>query len=51
MSPTLNWPIFNNKAYSTILPNIVTSIISDYTIAIAVVAIHCVDIATATHML
>ena len=35
MSPTLNWPIFNNTAYSTLLLNIITSIISDYTIAIA----------------
>ena len=49
MSPTLNWPIFNNTAYSML--NITTSNISGYTIAIAIVAIHCVDIATATQMM
>ena len=48
MSPTLNWPIFNNAAYSTFLLNIITSNISGYTITIAMVAIHSVDIATAT---
>ena len=32
---TLNWPIFNNTAYSLLLLNITTSNISGYTIAIA----------------
>ena len=44
----LNWPIFNNTAYSTVLPNKIDNI-SGYTIAI--VAIHSMDIATASHML
>ena len=35
LNPTLNWPIFNNTAYSTLLLNIITSNISGYTIAIA----------------
>ena len=49
MSPALNWPIFNNTAYSTLLPNIITANISGYTIAI--VAKHSVDIATDSHIL
>ena len=49
MSPTLNWPIFNNTAYITLLPNVITFNISGYTIVI--VAIHSVDIATASHMM
>ena len=51
MSLTLIWQIFNNTAYSTLLLNVITSNISGYTIAIAIVAIHSVDIATATHMM
>ena len=31
LSPTLNCPIFNNIAYSTLLPNIITANISGYT--------------------
>ena len=41
LSPTLNCPIFNNTAYSMLLPNIITANISGYT---AIVAIHSVDI-------
>ena len=48
LSTTLNCPVFNNTAYSTFLPNILTTNISGYT---AIVAIHSVDIATASHML
>ena len=48
LSPTLNCTIFNNTAYSTLLPNIITANISGYT---AIVAIHSVDIAAASHML
>ena len=49
MSPTLNWPILNNTAYSTLLLNVITSNIFDYTIAIASSYTLCIDIATATH--
>ena len=45
----LNWPIFNNTAYSTVLLYKIDINISGYTIAI--VAIHSMDIATASHML
>ena len=38
MSPTLNWLILNNIAYTTLSPNIFTANISGY--AIAIVAIH-----------
>ena len=48
LPPTLNCPIFNNTFYSTLLPNIITVNISGYT---AIVAIHSVDIATASHIL
>ena len=47
LSPTLNCPIFNDTAYSTLSPNIITANISDYTIVI--IAIHSVDIATNAH--
>ena len=47
MSPMLNWPMFNNTAYSTLLPNKIDINISGYTIAI--VAIHSMVIAAASH--
>ena len=47
MSPTLTFSIFNNTAYSTLSPNIITANISGYT---GIVTIHSVDIATASHM-
>ena len=50
MSPTLNWPIINNTAYSILLLNITTSKISGYTIVIAS-NYTLLDIATTTHMM
>ena len=49
MSPSLNWPKFTSTPDSTLLRNIITANITGYTIAI--VALHSVDIATASYML
>ena len=46
--PTLTCPIFNNTASITLSPIIITANNSGYT---AIVAIHCVDIATGSDIL
>ena len=49
LSPTLNCPILNSIAYSTLLPNIILPIF--LAITTAIVAIYSVDIATASYMM